>query len=118
MMATTFDCGVQAEEKLDGNFEVFCNWCRVSIGTMHFSAIREAIFNTLGRGGVRCPNCRFVTCDLCGIWRGGEDTHQLMAFSTSNGEIRACVDCQKFLQDLIPEGHTLCLDDVRVVRKL
>lgn len=61
-----FQYGVLVLERLEGAYDVFCNRCNDAIGSMRLGTIRDAVFNTLGRGGVLCPPCRSCTCDGCG----------------------------------------------------
>lgn len=48
-------------------WEVFCNDCRQSIGTMTGDILSQAIIRTANRGGVKCPDCRKISCTVCGI---------------------------------------------------
>ena len=64
---THFEAGVRADATPTGHLEVYCNHCSISIGTMSLEEARRAIFGTLGRGGILCPECRKHTCDSCGI---------------------------------------------------
>jgi len=47
-------------------WDVFCLDCEKSIGTMHSVTLQEAILAMSNKGGVKCPNCRAVSCDHCG----------------------------------------------------
>ena len=46
-----------------GNCEVFCSFCRASIGTMTLETIARA---GRERGPLLCPHCRRHKCDWCG----------------------------------------------------
>jgi len=39
--------------------------CKAEIGTMDGDTIRKAIIHNIGKGGVKCPNCRAHTCKSC-----------------------------------------------------
>lgn len=50
----------------DGAWEVFCTDCHKSIGTMTGNDVIRAILATRKRGGIKCPECRGVSCVRCG----------------------------------------------------
>lgn len=50
-----------------GAHEVYCVDCSKSIGTMTGKILLEAIVRTHERGGVKCPDCRRLSCGVCGI---------------------------------------------------
>lgn len=89
---SNYSVGVVAEQRYKSRYEVYCNRCKGSIGIMDFRTIREAIFNTLGRGGVLCPDCRCVTCDGCGL----EPEPSILAVVwSSKGQLRFCQACNE-----------------------
>lgn len=92
-----FSVGIKAEPRYMSRYEVFCNRCDVSIGVMCFRTIREAIFNTLGRGGVLCPSCRANTCDVCGELVAAERTEMVEG---PKGPARMCEGCAAEFVDL------------------
>ncbi len=49
-------------------WRVFCNHCRVDVGTMLGETLRQALIATVNRGGVMCPGCRAQCCRVCGIF--------------------------------------------------
>lgn len=76
------------------NFEVFCNWCNRSINTMSYNTLRDAIWATLGRGGVLCPGCRKLACDGCGTL-----STSMARYEARNGgreQNRLCLACAEF----------------------
>ena len=93
-----FDVGICATHTINGRYDVVCNFCHSSIGTMDFAAVRSAIFSTIGRGGVRCPDCRKSTCDVCGTHC--IDREELSIVKGPKGEVRACFICQVALERL------------------
>lgn len=92
MLAVDFALGVRASHvPATDSFEVFCNHCNKSIGTMSLNTVREAIFNTVGRAGILCPGCRKHTCDGCGAYFAQKiDLEPVMAWT---GKVRLCLDC-------------------------
>lgn len=92
-----FSAGVIATEIWPGHYEVFCNRCLNSIGTMRIDVVRQAVFGTLHRGGVLCPSCRTETCDACGL---GYSQVDLKVVPGPKGKIRACQSCNKALARL------------------
>jgi len=113
-----FECGVIAEHRYIAKYEVFCNRCNTSIGVMDFSTIRQAIFNTIARGGILCPPCRGNTCDMCGA------VARYYAFQDiigPKGRVRVCPGCDAHMQELTveieqeisgPDGKDWSLDDL------
>jgi len=87
-----FVMGVTMIAKPAGNYEVFCNWCSDSIGTMTFGIIRSAIWSTMARGGIRCPRCRCHTCDVCGSV--GPKKLAPGELSVFEGSVKVCEDCK------------------------
>lgn len=105
-MRFDFDVGVIAEERFGGYYEVFCNRCESSIGVMGFSTVRQAVFNTLARGGVLCPPCRAVTCDSC-----GNETKEAQMVETYRGRLRLCSCCSMVWEDLRGRVIRAIVDD-------
>lgn len=93
-----FNSGVRAEHVYRSIYKVFCNNCEVSIGTMDFRAVVEAVFDTLGRGGVLCPPCRKSTCDICGVYCA--DHGELSAHTGPKGLVRLCVICSSSMNEV------------------
>ena len=62
----SYQSGVLAYRINEVAWEVFCNRCGKTLGTMTGSGVQDAVLSTLGRGGVLCPDCRSMTCDICG----------------------------------------------------
>lgn len=50
----------------DNTYELFCNQCGESLGTMKGGQVMKAILHNVGRGGVMCPRCRGRVCKGCG----------------------------------------------------
>jgi hypothetical protein len=50
---------------------VFCSDCHGEIGTMTGETLLRAILNTANKGGVKCPDCRKISCARCGIRNDG-----------------------------------------------
>ena len=87
---TIYTFGVEAEYVRGNIYEVFCNVCKNSIGTMVFAQIRSAYFNTFSRGGVRCPTCRERTCDHCGEYYKDGGLHR---YAAGRDSPLLCVRC-------------------------
>lgn len=47
-------------------WDVSCLDCEKSIGTMHSKTLQSAVIANLDKGGIKCPECRAVSCDICG----------------------------------------------------
>lgn len=89
------EAGVVASPRPNGSFVVFCNRCNFDLGSMDLPTIRSAIFSTLGRGGVLCPDCRACACDVCGVEIGQEN---LCTIVGPKGDVRGCVTCALFVK--------------------
>jgi DNA-directed RNA polymerase subunit RPC12/RpoP len=55
-----------AEQLGSGIWEVWCCDCQKSIGTMNSSFLMAALRHAATKGGVKCPDCRKVSCVACG----------------------------------------------------
>ncbi len=87
-----FSMGVLAENRVGEVYEVWCNNCRDSVGTMTCVQVRDAIWATIGRGGILCPSCRKKTCDSCG--RYFADKHAVGQIKGPTGRVRVCATCR------------------------
>ncbi len=76
--------------------EVFCPSCLLSFGTIHLEDVTRAIFATLGRGGLLCPDCRSVTCDSCGKMKRVVH-HKKISDGT---DLQLCANCLVYLREL------------------
>jgi hypothetical protein len=47
-------------------YELFCVDCRKSLGTFNGSGMLAAMRHPASIGGVKCPECREMTCTNCG----------------------------------------------------
>ncbi len=92
MSNESLERGVYARETPRGVWEVFCNYCRASVGTMSMGVVRAAIFATMTRGGVLCPACRRVTCEGCGAHLPQKSL--LSSVDTLSGEVWLCLKCE------------------------
>lgn len=79
----------------EGYYVVYCAACQNTIGKLSAQQVTEAIIATLGRGGVLCPQCRSVTCDLCGTL----GMVQKVQFPRKEELVSVCLDCAKALLD-------------------
>lgn len=61
----TFRAGALAYRLDNGTFDVYCCVCSKGIGTFTSEILTHAIMKSLDRGGVRCPECRKLTCQFC-----------------------------------------------------
>ncbi len=50
----------------ENRYRLFCNQCRVDLGTVNGEAMTKALILTVSRGGVMCPGCRARYCEKCG----------------------------------------------------
>lgn len=92
MLRADFSLGVRATyEEVSNSFEVFCNRCNQSIGTMLLDTVRHAMFNTFGRAGILCPGCRKQTCDGCGTYFVSKSC--LAYVEDGSEKIRLCSNC-------------------------
>ena len=55
-------------------WEVYCNNCLETIGTMTGETLQQAIDWALDRGGIKCPTCRETACKGCGVQLREEQT--------------------------------------------
>lgn len=108
MSDESLDRGVYARETPVGTWEVFCNYCRASLGTMSLGVIRAAIFATLTRGGVLCPACRKVTCEGCGAHLPQKSL--LSSVNTLSGDVRLCPRCEQVWIQIEPYPNKLVGD--------
>lgn len=111
MRMYNFEAGVITGQVAGGsNWEVFCNRCQESIGTMAATQVRDAIFSTLGRGGVLCPVCRASTCDMCGQ---PKEVERVTKGPGGREKMSICEGCMKYLGELEMIGEnddgTTCL---------
>jgi hypothetical protein len=91
-------------KELEGHclWEVYCIDCNESIGTMHPVTLQTAILHNLGRGGVKCPECRSASCDGCGdnglLSRGRK--YRMYRVKGLKGVYRLCPICiMEFMDD-------------------
>ena len=56
-----------ADHVRDGFWRVWCINCWKEIGTMDGDTLAAAMLWAAGRGGVKCPECRAVSCKTCGL---------------------------------------------------
>ena len=102
--------GVEAIHVCGTSYQVFCNRCSTRIGQLSYKAIREAVFLTIGRGGVLCPDCRKKTCDSCAVWSQCEE---YPIIDTAVGRVRICPECENsYLGALLPVLESKA-DDLR-----
>lgn len=94
-----FGLGVIARHRVMCNYDIFCNRCSRSIGSMTAEDALRAVFNTLGRGGVLCPSCRIRTCDSCGLEM---EPRKLAEVRYAKKPVRLCDTCT-FVLDARPE---------------
>ncbi len=52
--------------EFEGIWRVYCNVCRVDMGTMSISTLKSALAFAVEKGGVMCPDCRLARCKTCG----------------------------------------------------
>lgn len=91
-----FEVGIIAEHRVGPNYEVFCNRCGVSIGVLAYRTIRDAVWATLGRGGVLCKDCRKTTCDVCGL----EQPEDCLQWAQGpKNKVRLCMGCLDRIED-------------------
>lgn len=108
-----FSVGVVVLQCEGPRLEVFCNRCDMSIGIMDHVTVVRALFNTLGRGGVLCPSCRRVTCDVCG--RQPADKRSLFVDERLvKSEIKMCAPCASSYAELEDKLKELSLADLWV----
>ncbi len=55
-----------AVNEFEGIWRVYCNVCRVDMGTMSITSLKWALDFAAKRGGVMCPDCRAARCVKCG----------------------------------------------------
>lgn len=98
-MATNvgFTMGAVGTRFPNGNWEVFCNRCDVSIGVMDSDTLTKAVFNTASRGGVLCPDCRAHTCDFCGLQDNWSNNVPFVVVPTLEQPARACLSCREYM---------------------
>lgn len=86
-----FNAGALADITPTGKFNVVCPNCSCEIGTMDGATLQEAIFITLGRGGVLCPTCRQGACDFCGKQKPFSLSHGV---GHDGAKIKICLECE------------------------
>lgn len=47
-------------------WDVSCVDCSENIGTMHSRVLQKALVACFAKGGIKCPSCRAVSCEICG----------------------------------------------------
>jgi hypothetical protein len=62
LLVVTTQCMVKHKRAVD----VKCADCHRYVGEMTPDVFTRALYYSLSRGGIKCPDCRALSCKLCG----------------------------------------------------
>lgn len=80
---------IYADQVRSGIWEVFCCDCRKSLETMNYETLSRAMWATREKGGVKCPECRKLSCRRCGAY--------LSEREMGSGDAKLCWVCELYL---------------------
>ena len=107
----------------DNVYRVACVDCRVDLGTMTAEILRRAIIFAIEFGGVKCPDCRAISCNSCGEipYRGLDLAGHCFFCKVDAGLLEAqenegLLELQ-ILADKQTDGEVVCEQDACLVKQ-